>query len=224
MIVEDWRGHLAWMFEESERTGKFLAFDCYAGLGGWDSGLDAEGFLILGCEIEPKIAELNPYPMICADFTTLNPGDFKGFDLIVGSPPCRNFVTSLCNVFGHKWKKPPDPKGEGMKLIDAYLNFIEVANPNYWLMENVVGLKKYLELKPRCTAYLGPHMKRCLWGNFPSFLIPIDMNKESMYYPGNFCKPKDNTWLRSWNRARIPLPVARALGVAVKQALEANNQ
>lgn len=236
MIIEDWRGHLAWMFEESERTCKPLAFDCYAGLGGWDSGLDAEGFLVMGCEIDPKIAELNPYPMICANFTTLNPGDFKGFDLIVGSPPCRNY-SQLIKVIGHTWKKhPPDPWGEGMRLVNAFLNFVIIAEPHYWLMENVPGLADYLWKPPRTMSYLGKTMRRAFWGNFPAFLVPRDYNKGTMIghrdIKAKRGKPdpsigdifgkgnrKGYGGLKSWERAKIPLPVARALGVAVKQAL-----
>ena len=216
MIIEDWRGHLAWMFEESERTGKFLAFDAYAGLGGWDSGLDAEGFLVMGCEIDPKIAELNPYPMICADFTTLNPGDFKGFDLIVGSPPCRNFTKIPDHVLradGEKWswKNPKNPV-EGLKLVNAYLSFVEAAKPRYWLMENVPNLCNYTDVKPRCISYLTPSMRRAFFGNFPDFLVPVELGRKKIF---DFGGP-----LRAWERAKIPLPVARALGVAVKQALE----
>lgn len=227
MIIEDWRSHLSWMFEEAERTGKPLAFDGYAGLGGWDDGLAVEGFLVLGCEIDPKIAELNKHLMICADFTTLNPGDFKGFDLIVGSPPCRNF-TNLARLFGTtRWKNPPDPNGNGMKLVNAFLKFVEIAQPKYWCMENVPGLKRYYPVTPKCESFLGGNMKRCLWGNFPSFLVPRDLGKNkimsktlSTNRPSHMRVNGKIPKFEQWERARIPLPVARALGVAVKQALE----
>lgn len=196
------------------------ALDLFCGLGGWSDGLALEGFDVTGVEIEPKIAALYKHKVIVADVCELDPEDFWGYDLIVGSPPCRDFAKSIGNVFGHRWKRSPDPEGYGMKLINAFLNFIEIAEPRFWCMENVVGLTEYLRIPPRCVSYLGLNMKRVLWGNFPAFLVPTDMNKPSMFYEKSFCKPRDNTWLRSWNRAKIPLPVARALGVAVRQALE----
>jgi hypothetical protein len=201
-------------------TTRLKALDLFCGLGGWSDGLTLEGFDVTGVEIEPRIAALYKHRVIVSDVCALDPHDFKGYDLIVGSPPCRDFTTSIGNVFGHRWKNPPDPKGEGMKLVNTFLKFVEITRPRYWLMENVTGLKKYLDKPSRCTTYIGPNMKRTFWGNFPSFLIPVDMNKESIYYPGSFCKPRDNSWLRSWNRAKIPLPVARALGAAVRQAIQ----
>ena len=195
------------------------ALDLFCGLGGFSDGLALEGFEVLGVEIEPKIAALYKHPVIVADIRSLNPENFKGYDLIVGSPPCRDFARPICSVFGHRWKRPPDP-AYGMVLVRAFLNFVKVAEPRFWLMENVIGLKEYLEIPPKCESYLGLYMKRALWGNFPPFLIPMDMNKKSMFQPGSFCKPVDNTWLRSWNRAKIPLPVARALGRAVKERLD----
>jgi hypothetical protein len=198
------------------------ALDLFCGLGGWSDGLAAEGFDVTGVEIEPKIAALYKHPVIVADICSLKPIDFKGYDLIVGSPPCRNF-SQLALLFGKtRWKEKPDPEGKGMELVNAFLNFVKIAKPKYWCMENVIGLKKYLALTPRCESWFGMTMKRCLWGNFPSFLIPLDMNKKRMFYPrsSGWMKPVGKREIIQWERAVIPLPVARALGAAVKQALE----
>jgi len=54
-------------------------------------------------------------------------------------------------------------------------------------------------------------MYRYFWGSFPPFLIPVDMNKEIYRVDGK---------LRKWLRAKIPLPVARALGKAVREAIK----
>ncbi len=197
------------------------ALDLFCGLGGWSDGLALEGFEVLGVEINEEIADLYKHPVICEDVRDLDPKDFMGYDLIVGSPPCRDF-SSLARMWGHRWKRPPDPEGEGMSLVNAFLNIVEMAKPRYWLMENVPNLVKYLDLKPRCKTFLGVAMLRCLWGNFPSFLIPVDMNKKKFFHNGGdrYIRRLNvkETRLSSWERAKIPLPVARALGNAVKSS------
>jgi len=78
-------------------------------------------------------------------------------------------------------------------------------------MENVKRLTEHLlEPKPVLRARLGKGMYRYFWGKFPPFLIPLDMNKEIYHIDGK---------LRKWERAKIPLPVARALGKAVRREL-----
>lgn len=207
------------------------ALDAYSGLGGWSDGLALEGFEVLGVEIVPEIVKLYKHPAIIADFTTLDPRKFKGFDLIVGSPPCRDF-SSLVRMFGHKWKKPPDPEGEGLRLVNSFLNFIAVAKPTYWIMENVPGLCNYLEFQPRFKTKIGVSMERCFWGKFPSFLVPKDLGKKTFFKdhknrmlrrPIRQIKGENGVpgWLRDqWERARIPMPFARALGKAVRDALQ----
>ena len=179
------------------------ALDLFCGLGGWSDGLAKEGFDILGVEIEPKIAELYKHNVIVEDVRNLDPIDYQGYDLIVGSPPCRDF-TQLTS-FGHRWKDPPNPE-RGLELVKTFLNFVEIAQPKYWLMENVPRLENYLGIKPRATPKLSPTMKRAFWGTFPSFLVPRGGKGLIWHIQGP---------LRKWERARIPLPVARALGRAV---------
>lgn len=207
------------------------ALDLFAGLGGWSDGLAMEGFDITGVEIERRIAALYKHRVIVADVCELNPEDFKGYDLIVGSPPCRNFTTFSC-VFGPTWtKNPPDPEGEGMKLINTFLKFVKISNPQYWLMENVPRLGKWYKVKPRAIVRMGKTMKRAFWGNYPAFLVPVDMKRGTLITglkdrPNcskgskklhNYVYP---SWAHSWEQAIIPLPVARALGAAVRNALE----
>ena len=200
------------------------ALDTYSGLGGWSDGLALEGFEVLGVEIEPEIAALYKHPVIVEDVRDLDPEEYKGYDLIVGSPPCRDFST-IGRVFGHRWKDPPDPEGRGMELINAFLTIVKVAKPTYWLMENVPRLGEWLDEKPRVTAAIGETMKRSFWGNYPAFVVPRDYNKKAFYKPGLFMQPRWDIYPREhlqWLRAKIPLPVACALGRAVKSAIIAN--
>lgn len=193
------------------------ALDLYCGLGGWSDGLAMEGFEVLGVEIEPHIAELYKHPVIVADVRNLDSNNFKGYDLIVGSPPCRDF-TKIPDVRykegeGYKitpWKEPKNPE-RGLELVYAFLRIVEEAEPTYWIMENVVGLTEHLDIKPRMITKLGKGMKRAFWGNFPSFFVIRDYS----------LKPKENIQgkLRKWERAKIPISFSSALGRAVCSSL-----
>jgi len=208
------------------------ALDLFSGLGGWSDGLAAEGFDILGVELDKKVSELYKHPVINKDIFNLNPEDFTGYDLIVGSPPCRNFskLTFAGRTF---WKNPPDPWGQGLELVNEFLTFVSIAKPTYWLMENVPYLAKYYWKKPRVTTYISQTMRRSFWGTFPAFLIPRDYNKGILSSGINAAtgKPRKSTHnftytgkLRKWERAYIPGPVSRALGRAIKQGLSINSK
>lgn len=188
------------------------ALDLFCGLGGWSDGLALEGFEVLGVEINQEIADLYKHPVIVADVRDLDGSDFQGYDLIVGSPPCRDF--SQTTTFGkYYWKVPPDPEGEGMSMVKAFMDIVVEAKPRFWLMENVPGLKKYFDLKPKVETHLGRTMKRCFWGNFPSFFILRDYGTVRI-------KADIQGPYRKWKRAKIPLTIARGLGKAVRDALQ----
>lgn len=189
------------------------ALDWCCGLGGWSDGLAKEGFEVLGIEIEPDIARLYKHDVIVADVRILDGHYFKGFDLIVGSPPCRDFT-----ILGDaRWKEKKNPE-RGLILVHAFLQFVKDAEPRYWLMENVIGLEKYLALKPTVRkAMLTRYMKRNFWGRFPRFLVPMEMTRGKMREGSGWPK------LAKWERARIPLPTARALAKAVKASLSSGN-
>lgn len=197
------------------------ALDGFSGLGGWSDGLAAEGFQVQGIEIHPKVAAIyaERYPVIVADFRTLNPQDFKGFDLIVGSPPCRDFSDYAHMSKGNikRWKVPADPN-RGLELVKSFTTFVLLAEPRYWLLENVPRLAKYIG-KPRMKTEIAPGMVRCFWGNFPNFLMPKDLGRPvtSKFHHHDF---RGIHHYESWERAKIPMPLARALGRAVREAIE----
>lgn len=185
------------------------ALDLFCGLGGWSDGLVAEGFEVLGVEIEPKIASLYKHPVIVEDVRNLKGSQFPNYDLIVGSPPCKDF--SVTTYFGKKyWKTKPNPKN-GLSMVYSFLQIIDEAQPKFWLMENVPRLQKFIDLRPQCVARLTKYMQRSFWGQFPPFFIVTDATQPRIQdFRGKF---------RKWERARIPLPVARALGRAVRTKL-----
>ena len=62
-----------------------LAIDLFCGLGGWTEGLLAEGFTVIGFDIERR-----PYPaqLVLQDVLTLHGSQFRDAAVIVASPPC----------------------------------------------------------------------------------------------------------------------------------------
>lgn len=69
------------------------AVDLFCGLGGWTEGLIAEGYKVVGFDIEEHVYGEHKYPgkLILADVLKLHGGLFARADLIVASPPCQEY-------------------------------------------------------------------------------------------------------------------------------------
>ena len=72
---------------------KPLAIDLFCGLGGWTSGLLAEGYDVIGFDIERHVYGEHRYPaqLVIQDVLTLHGSQFRDASLIVASPPCQEF-------------------------------------------------------------------------------------------------------------------------------------
>jgi len=188
---------------------KVKVLDLFCGLGGWSKGFAAIGFECIGVDI---VNVGYPYTLILQDVFDLDMQWIKeqAFDVIVGSPPCRDFSRMSRVAASRNWKIPPDP-GRGLKLVNRFLEIVREVKPQYWIMENVPRLQKYLDLKPICTVRMAtPQFKRTLWGRFPLFLVPLCTKKAAHHTQGKY---------RSWKRAEIPLPVSCAAARVIKQMM-----
>lgn len=195
--------------------------DCFCGLGGASEGFNREGFECIGVDI---VNVGYPFKLIIADLQDLQGKDFKDYDVVWGSPPCRDFsyMTPLGKL---TWKTPPNER-EGLKLIVSFLRFIKESNPKIWIMENNPKLAKHLlHIKPRIhKTMISRTMQRSFWGNFPLFLMPMDLKKKMLV--GHRSKTKrTKTPLvhqgvkRKWHRAKIPLACSLAFAKACKEKL-----
>ena len=191
-------------------------------MGGDSDGFALEGFDVTGIDIvdAPKMLGYK-HRFIQADILELWGYNYQGYDVIWGSPPCRDF-SQLTHVGGlsHRknnvkwaWKDPPNPE-RGLKLVLAYLDFVKKASPHFWIMENVPGLTKYLKEEPRQISKIERTKKRAFWGNYPNFLMPCATGR-------NLVKGIHNIQgkYRSWKRAKIPLTCSRAFARACKEQL-----
>jgi site-specific DNA-cytosine methylase len=72
---------------------KPLAIDLFCGLGGWAEGCLAEGFDVVGFDIEQHVYGEHRYPaqLVVQDVLTLHGSQFKDAALIVASPPCQEY-------------------------------------------------------------------------------------------------------------------------------------
>lgn len=200
---------------------------CFCGIGGDSDGFALEGFDVTGIDIvdAPKMLGYK-HRFIQADMMSLKGTDYQGYDVIWGSPPCRDFSKMRYVGYGSKrpdckgkwaWKIPPNPMN-GMKLVKAFLKFVEDAKPKIWIMENAPDLAIYLGQHAVATAFIEPTKKRSFWGNFPKFEIPLS---EGLSVAKNvkgrlYCIQGKN---RSWQRAKIPLGCSHAFAKACKEAL-----
>ena len=70
-----------------------LAIDLFCGLGGWTDGLLAEGYDVIGFDIERHQYGEHRYPaqLVVQDVCTLHGSQVKDAALIVASPPCQEY-------------------------------------------------------------------------------------------------------------------------------------
>ena len=89
---------------------KPLAIDLFCGLGGWTEGLLAEGYDVIGFDIENHVYGEHRYPaqLVIQDVLTLHGRQFKDATLIVASPPCQAYSYRAMPWKRAKALPPPD--------------------------------------------------------------------------------------------------------------------
>jgi len=147
---------------------KPLAIDLFCGLGGWTEGLLAEGYYVVGFDIERHHYGDAKYPaqMVIQDVLTLHGKQFKDAALIVASPPCQAYSYRAMPWKRAKALPPPDNS-----LFEACFRIqreaCEAAGRHIPLVvENVKGAQKWVG---RAHAHFGSFY---LWGDIPA-LMPM---------------------------------------------------
>jgi hypothetical protein len=154
---------------------KPLAIDLYCGLGGWTEGLLAEGWDVIGFDIERHIYGEHRYPaqLVVQDVLTLDGAQFRDAALIVASPPCQAY-----SYRAMPWKRAkalPPPSNE---LFDACFRIqreaIAAAGRHIPIVvENVRGAIPWVG---RSRWNFGSFH---LWGDVPA-LMPITLGRQVM--------------------------------------------
>lgn len=145
-----------------------LAVDLFAGLGGWTEGLLAEGFDVIGFDIERHEYGEHRYPaqLVVQDVLTLHGSQFRNAALIVASPPCQAY-----SYRAMPWKRAKALPPPCNALFDACFRIqreaIEAAGHHVPLIvENVRGAQPWVG---RARWNFGSYY---LWGDVPA-LMPV---------------------------------------------------
>jgi hypothetical protein len=197
-----------------------LAIDLFCGLGGWTEGLLAEGYDVVGFDIEQHVYGEQRYPaqLVVQDVLTLHGSQFKDAALIVASPPCQAYSYRAMPWKRAKALPPPDNA-----LFDACFRIqreaCEAAGRHIPLVvENVRGAQPWVG---RARWNFGSFY---LWGDVPA-LMPMGRSSKQPGIGGMRDNGRGDAWFQdgaaqhgSQSKARkaasamiakIPLPLSR---------------
>jgi hypothetical protein len=165
---------------------KPLAIDLYCGLGGWSDGLIAEGYEVVGYDIEAHEYGDMRYPgkLVIQDVLTLHGSQFKDAALIVASPPCQEY-----SYMSMPWKLAKakaaairaDTTGESLVRLNRLFNAcfriqveasLAAGRHIPLIVENVKGAQPWVG---RSRFNFGSFH---LWGDVPA-LMPIARGRKN---------------------------------------------
>lgn len=156
-----------------------LAIDLFCGLGGWTDGLLAEGYEVIGFDVEQHVYGEHRYPaqLVLQDVLTLHGSQFRYAALIVASPPCQGYSYRAIPWKRAKALPPPDNS-----LFEAcfriQLEASEAAGHHIPLVvENVNGAQRWVG---RAKWHFGSYY---LWGDVPA-LMPVTLRSHGLKVPG----------------------------------------
>ena len=159
-------------------TSKPLAIDLYCGLGGWTEGLLAEGYRVVGFDIERHVYGEHAYPaqLVLQDVLTIHGQQFKAAALIVASPPCQEYSYmampwSRAKAIEADYKAGRRDVKQLTALFDACFRIQREASEAAGryiplVVENVRGAQKWIG---RSRYHFGSFH---LWGDVPA-LMPL---------------------------------------------------
>lgn len=195
-------------------TDKPLAIDMFCGLGGWTEGLLAEGYYVIGFDIERHVYGEHRYPaqLVIQDVLSLHGSQFKGANLIVASPPCQGYSYRAMPWSRAKALPPPDNS-----LFEACFRIqqeaCEAAGRHIPLVvENVRGAQKWVG---RARARYGSFY---LWGDVPALIPMLEIDSGTKVGgdwfsdPDSLCRHGSKSPARKFASAmiaKIPLPLSR---------------
>lgn len=156
--------------------GRPLAIDLFCGLGGWTEGLLAEGYRVVGYDIEAHEYGDERYPaeLVLADVLDLHGSLFADADLIVASPPCQFFSYtampwSRAKTLAAEVRDDPAKLAERLALFNACFRIQREASEAAgrhipMIVENVRGAIPWVG---RSRGNYGSYY---FWGDVPALL------------------------------------------------------
>ena len=167
-----------------------LAIDLFCGLGGWTEGLLAEGYDVVGFDIERHVYGEHHYPglLVIQDVLTLDGAQLKDAALIVASPPCQAYSYRAMPWKRAKALPPPDNS-----LFEACFRIQREASEAAgrhipMVVENVRGAQPWVG---RARWNFGSFY---LWGDVPALMpatlhgIKVPGLKDGHFPPGGLAQ------------------------------------
>ncbi len=165
-----------------------LAIDLFTGLHGWATGLVAEGFRVVGFDLEDMCAQFGVarpegVQLVIQDVLTLHGSQFKDAALIVASPPCQAY-----SYMAMPWSKAKQIEREYLSGVRDVAELTALFNACFriqreacqaagrhipMVVENVRGAQKWVG---RSRWNFGSFH---LWGDVPA-LMPIPGQRRPM--------------------------------------------
>ncbi len=156
-----------------------LAIDLFCGLGGWTDGLLAEGYEVVGFDIEKHEYGEHRYrgKLVIQDVLSLHGSQFRVASLIVASPPCQGYSYRAMPWSRAKALPPPDNS-----LFEACFRIQREASEAAerhvpMVVENVRGAQKWVG---RARWNFGSFY---LWGDVPA-LMPVTLARKNEHIGG----------------------------------------
>lgn len=145
-----------------------LAIDLFCGLGGWTDGLLAEGWDVVGFDIERHQYDGHGYraQLVLQDARTIHGRQLRDAQLIVASSPCQEF-----SYRAMPWKRakalPPPVLGMELFAQAARIQREAIEAAGRWIpmiQENVRGAQPWVG---RAPWHFGSYY---LWGDIPALM------------------------------------------------------
>lgn len=177
---------------------KPLCIDLFCGLGGWTEGFLAEGYEVVGFDIERHVYGDLKYPaqLVLQDVLTIHGSQFRNAACIVASPPCQKYSwlampwsrsKSEHSQAAKSLRREWETNGPDNRLFDACFRIqreaCEAAGRFIPLVaENVRGAQEWVG--PAAWNYGSFY----LWGDVPA-IMPINIRRGG---GGSWFYPKEN--------------------------------